>query len=356
MITGDHAVTAKAIGETLGLGEGAISGAELQALSDDELARRLPQLHVFGRVSPEDKLRLARLMQHEGLIVAMTGDAVNDAAALKQADIGVAMGSGSEVSKQAARMILTDDNFGTLVHAVELGRTIYAKVVSYIRYQMTQLLSLVLLFLAATAFNINSGVAMTPLMVLFLNFFISVFPVIVIALDPGDPEVMNRPPRDPNVPITNRAAVTRWVLYGSVLFLAGLVPLVFGPDTLYIDKPSASMTMCFVVIGLGTVLSGLVMRRDPSSGLVPPVLRALEVLVIPAALLVLSTELSFMQRGLLTQSLDGLQWLACLGLALVLPIVVELDKWIRRRREPAPSVPSPVEVVSPGRATTLAVA
>jgi P-type Ca2+ transporter type 2C len=352
MITGDHAVTARAIGETLGLGAGAISGAELQAMSDDELAQRLPELHVFGRVSPEDKLRLARLMQQQGLIVAMTGDAVNDAAALKQADIGVAMGSGSEVSKQAARMILTDDNFGTLVHAVELGRTIYAKVVSYVRYQMTQLLALVLLFLAATAFDINSGVAMTPLMVLFLNFFISVFPVIVIMLDPGDPEVMNRPPRDPNVPITNPAAVSRWVLYGAVLFLAALVPLVFGPDTLYIDQPSVSMTMCFVVVGLGTVFSGLVMRRDPSSGLTPPVLGAIKILVIPAALVVLATELSFMQRGLLTASLDGLQWLACLGLALVLPVVVEVDKWIRRRRLPAPTPSRPVEVVNPARALT----
>ena len=127
---------------------------------------------MFGRVAPEDKLRLAQVMQSEGLIVAMTGDAVNDAAALKQADIGVAMGSGSEVSKQAARMILTDDNFGTLVHAVELGRTIYSKIVSYIRYQMSQLLALVLLFVAATIFDINDGVAMTPLMVLFLNFFV----------------------------------------------------------------------------------------------------------------------------------------------------------------------------------------
>jgi Ca2+-transporting ATPase len=354
MITGDHAVTARAIGETLGLGAGAISGSELQALSDVELSSRLPDLHVFGRVSPEDKLRLARLMQQQGLIVAMTGDAVNDAAALKQADIGVAMGSGSEVSKQAARMILTDDNFGTLVHAVQLGRTIYAKVVSYIRYQMSQLLSLVLLFLAATAFNINSGVAMTPLMVLFLNFFVSVFPVIVIMLDPGDPDVMHRPPRDPKVPITNRFAVIRWVLYGAVLFLAGLVPLVVGPDTLSVDEPSASMTMCFVVIGLGTVLSGLVMRRDPSSGLTPPVLGALKILVIPVGLLVLATELRFLQRGLLTQSLTGLQWLACLGLALLLPIVVELDKWLRRRRLPQPTGPTPVEAVVPGRAIASA--
>jgi Ca2+-transporting ATPase len=350
MITGDHAITAKAIGESLGLGPGAISGAELQALSDEDVARRLPELHVFGRVSPEDKLRLARLMQQHGLIVAMTGDAVNDAAALKQADIGVAMGSGSEVSKQAARMILTDDNFGTLVHAVELGRTIYAKVVSYIRYQMSQLLALVLIFLAATAFNVNSGVAMTPLMVLFLNFFIAVFPVIVIMLDPGDPDVMDRPPRDPNVPITNRAAVSRWVIYGAVLFFAAFIPLEWGPDTPYVDQPSASMTMCFVVIGLGTVFSGLVMRRDPSSGLVPPVLNAVKWLLIPAALVVLATELRFMQKGLLTQSLTGLQWLACIGLALVLPIVVEIDKWLRRRQMPRSDVPDPLSTVNPSRA------
>jgi Ca2+-transporting ATPase len=354
MITGDHAVTAHAIGESLGLGEGAISGAELQALSDEELRRRLPRLHVFGRVTPEDKLRLARIMQGEGLIVAMTGDAVNDAAALKQADIGVAMGSGSEVTKQASRMILTDDNFGTLVHAVELGRSIYGKVVSYIRYQMSQLLALVLLFVTATVFNINSGVAMTPLMVLFLNFFVAIFPVVVIMLDPPDPDIMNRPPRDPKVPITNGAAVTRWVLYGAVLFLAALVPLIAGPDQPTTDAPSAAMTMCYVVIGLGTIFSGVVMRRDPTSGLIPPILTAVKWSVIPAGLLVLSTELDFLQNALLTQRLSGLQWLACIGLGLVMPVVVEVDKWIRRRRLHPPA-PEPVEVVvAPVRATVAA--
>ena len=334
MITGDHAVTAQAIGETLGLGAGAISGAELQAMSDEELERRLPELHVFGRVAPEDKLRLARVMQGQGMIVAMTGDAVNDAAALKQADIGVAMGSGSEVTKQAGRMILTDDNFGTLVHAVELGRTIYAKIVSYVRYQMTQLLSLVLLFVTATIFNINSGVALTPLMVLFLNFFVSVFPVWVIAVDPGDPDVMNRPPRDPKIPLTNRPAVIRWIFYGSVMFLVGLVPLVFGPDTLRTDAPSASMTMCFVVLGLSTIFSGLVMRRDPGSGLTEPILHAVRILAIPVVLLVLATTVGFLQQALLTQALTGPQWLICIGLALIAPIVVEIDKWIRRRARP----------------------
>ena len=120
MITGDHTVTARAIADELGLGPGVITGTELQHLTDAEVLDRLPELHVFGRVAPEDKLRLARLMQESGQVVAMTGDAVNDAAALKQADIGVAMGSGSEVSKQAAKIVLTDDNFATLVRAVDL--------------------------------------------------------------------------------------------------------------------------------------------------------------------------------------------------------------------------------------------
>ncbi|HEY9323878.1 MAG TPA: HAD-IC family P-type ATPase, partial [Agromyces sp.] len=175
MITGDHAITAAAIGAKLGLGAGAASGADIQAMSDDELKAALPNLHVFGRVTPEDKLRLARLMQEQGAVVAMTGDAVNDAAALKQADIGVAMGSGSEVTKQAGKMILVDDNFGTLVTAVQLGRAIYDKIVSYVRFQMAQLFSLVLLFLAASIFSINEGVPLTPIMVLFLNFFIVIF-------------------------------------------------------------------------------------------------------------------------------------------------------------------------------------
>jgi Ca2+-transporting ATPase len=264
------------------------------------------------------------------------------------------MGSGSEVTKQASRMILTDDNFGTLVHAVELGRSIYGKVVSYIRYQMTQLLCLVLLFVTATAFNINSGVAMTPLMVLFLNFFVAIFPVVVIMLDPADPKIMDRPPRDPKVGITNAAAVSRWILYGAVLFVAALIPLVVGPDTPSTDEPSASMTMCYVVVGLGTIFSGVVMRRDPTTGLTPPILTAVKWSVIPAALLVLSTVLDFLQHALLTQGHSGLQWLACIGLALVLPIVVEIDKWVRRRRLHPPA-PVPVEVaVAPARAVAAA--
>jgi P-type Ca2+ transporter type 2C len=353
MITGDHAVTAKAIGETLGLGPGAISGSELQAISDEELERRLPELHVFGRVSPEDKLRLAQVMQRQGLVVAMTGDAVNDAAALKQADIGVAMGSGSEVSKQAARMILTDDNFGTLVHAVELGRRVYAKVVAYIRYQMTQLLSLIMLFVAATAFNVNQGVALTPTMVLFLLFFVTSAGVVVIAVDPGDPDVMSQPPRDPKVPITNRTAITFWLLYAAALFVGAFLPLVAGPDEPSIEQASASMTMAFVVMGLGTVFNALTNRREPTSGLVPPILSAVGISLVPVALIVLATELPALQRGLLTAPLTGPQWLAAIALALLLPLVIELSKLLRRRRAPVAVAPDIERSLAPERARAL---
>jgi Ca2+-transporting ATPase len=350
MITGDHAVTAEAIGRELGLGPGGISGSDMQELPDEELSRRLPELHVFGRVSPQDKLRLARLMQEQGLIVAMTGDAVNDAAALKQADIGVAMGSGSEVTKQAARMILTDDNFGTLVNAVEIGRKVYDKVVSYVRYQMTQLLALVMLFVAASVFNVNEGVALTPLMVLFLLFFATAVGVVVIAVDPGDPNVMTRPPRDPNLPISNRGAVMHWILYGGVLFIAAFIPLVAGPDDPKTEVGTASLTMTFVVMGLGTVFNALTNRRDPASGLEAPILKAIAISLVTIVMLVLATQLPGLQAGLLTVDLTGKQWLACAGLAALLPIVIESSKWLRRRKAAAPTVVDVRSAVAPARA------
>jgi P-type Ca2+ transporter type 2C len=274
---------------------------------------------------------------------------VNDAAALKQADIGVAMGSGSEVTKQAARMILTDDNFGTLVHAVEIGRRVYDKVVAYVRYQMTQLLGLVMLFVAASAFNINEGVALTPLMVLFLLFFVTSSGVVIIAIDPGDPDVMHRPPRDPRLPITNRAAVIWWIVYGAALFLSALVPLVWGPDHPSVDHASASLTMTFVVMGLGTVFNALTNRRDPGSGLAPPILKALAVALVPVALIVLATMLPGLQHGLMTTSLTGPEWRASIGLALVLPLVVEISKWVRRRRSPGVPAIDVQRAVTPAR-------
>jgi Ca2+-transporting ATPase len=332
MITGDHLVTAEAIGRELGLGSGGMTGADFAATSDAEVLARLPEVHVLGRVSPEDKLRLVQLMQSQGSVVAMTGDAVNDAAALKQADIGVAMGSGSEVSKQAAKMILTDDNFATLVHAVALGRSIYAKVTAYIGYQMSQLFSLVLMFLMATAFNVNDGVAMLPLQVLFLNFAISVVPIIIISLDPPDPDGMTRPPRDPRERIFNATTGMRWIILGLVLGGLSLAAVAFGPGESSTSEASIPITMGFVVMGLGTAVAGFTMHRNPGSSFSRPVLVASALTMLAVLILVLATELSFLQRLLDTTSLTGGEWLWCVGSALLFGAIVEGDKaWQRRR-------------------------
>ena len=302
-------------------------------------------------MTPEDKLRLARTMQEQGLIVAMTGDAVNDAAALKQADIGVAMGSGSEVTKQAARMVLTDDNFGTLVHAVEIGRRVYDKVVSYVRYQMTQLLSLVLLFLAATVFDINEGVALTPPMVLYLLFFATAAGVVIIAVDPGDPDVMHRPPRDPAVPITNRPAVMTGSSTPRCCSSPRCVPLVAGPDEPRTDQAQRldddDLRGDGPRHGRSTPWSTAATRRAASR---PDRSRRSRSRLVPVALLFLATQLPTLQQALLTTPLTGRQWLVCVGLAALLPIVVEVGKVVRRRRRQPPAPLDPAVVVSPARA------
>ncbi|MDH6280962.1 cation-translocating P-type ATPase [Prescottella agglutinans] len=345
MITGDHAITAAAIGAELGLGPGAIGGAELQAMTDAELTAALPRLHVFGRVTPQDKLRLADVMQRSGAIVAMTGDAVNDAAALKKADIGVAMGSGSEVTKQAGRMILTDDNFGTLITAIRLGRSIYDKIVSYIRYQMAKLFSLVLLFLVASVFDINDGVALTPLMVLFQHFFITLFPVAVIMADPAPPHLMDKPPRDPEMPITNARSLGQWLAYGVLQFAVALAAMLTAPGQLSPTEANVPMTMTFVVLSFGSILGGLVMRRDPESGLAPPILGAVRILSIAVVITVFAVEIRFLQDLLLTTSLTGGQWLACIAWSLIVPVVIEAEKALRRRRRTGPPTAQPAAVV-----------
>jgi Ca2+-transporting ATPase len=332
MITGDHTITARAIADDLGLGAGVITGKQFDQLSDGELTERIPDLHVFGRVSPQDKIRLVSVMQETGQIVAMTGDAVNDAAALKKADIGVAMGSGSEVSKQAAKMILTDDNFATLVHAVELGRDIYDKVKAYIGYQLSGMFGLLALMLLATIFNVNKGVALSPGMILYTSLFISVFPVLAIMNDEPDPDLMLRPPRDPKVPVFNPETGIRWVVIGVLLGVCGLIPLVWGPDEPQIDAPSASMTMTYAVTALATVGLGFVNRRDPGPFWQGPVYPFFVWLSVPAVITWLGVELAVLQRWLDTATLTGSQWLAVVALAVVVPILVEVEKAYRRHR------------------------
>src|SRR6516225_6310421 len=333
MITGDHTVTARAIADELGLGPGVITGTELQRLTDTEVLERLPRLHVFGRVAPEDKLRLAKLMQQSGDVVAMTGDAVNDAAALKQADVGVAMGSGSEVSKQAAKIVLTDDNFATLVRAVELGRDIYRRISTYIRLQLTILSSVLQLMLYATILNINGGIALFPLQLLFCKFFVVITVVIGFIVDVPDSGVMQRPPRKPGTKIVTRPWIIRWFIFGFVVAAIALGILTWGPGNPSTTTGSVSMTMAFAFISFSAVNIGLVLRRERGAPWTSPVFPFLGWVIAGWVMTWAAVELNMLQRLLDTVSLSGGEWATVLGLSLVAPAVVGVDKAIQLRRQ-----------------------
>jgi Ca2+-transporting ATPase len=332
MITGDHTVTARAIADQLELGPGLITGTELQQLSDAEVIERLPNLHVFGRVAPEDKVRLARLMQEAGNVVAMTGDAVNDAAALKQADIGVAMGSGSEVSKQAAKIVLTDDNFATLVRAVDLGRDIYRRITSYVKLQLTVLSSVLQLMLLATIFNINGGVALFPMQLLFCKFFVVVTVVVGFIVDVPDPSVMQRPPRKPGTRIVTRPQIVRWLVSGFIVATIALAVLEWGPDNPSTDHASASMTMAFGVVALTAMNLGIVMRREREAPWSSPVFPYFWCIIAGWTLTWAAIELPMLERLLDTESLTGGQWVVIIALSLIAPTAIAIDKAIQLNR------------------------
>ena len=343
MITGDHTITARAIADELGLGPGVITGTELQHLSDDEVIARLPQLHVFGRVAPEDKLRLAQLMQQSGDVVAMTGDAVNDAAALKQADVGVAMGSGSEVTKQAAKIVLTDDNFATLVRAIDLGRDIYRRISTYIKLQLTILSSVLQLMVYATILNINGGVALFPLQLLFCKFFVVITVVIGFIVDVPDPGVMQRPPRQPGTKIVTTPQVIRWFVTGFVVAATALAVLEWGPGQPSTTAASVNMTMAFAIVSFSAVNIGLVMRRERQAPWSSPVFPYLGWIILGWILTWAAVELNMLQRLLDTTSLTGREWIIVLALSLLAPALVAVDKAVQLRRQSK----APIEASEP---------
>ena len=187
MITGDHAVTAAAIA-TARHPRTRDHWRGVWRASDEEAQAQIGEIGVIARVAPEDKVRLVNILKKAGNIVAMTGDGVNDAPALKTADIGVAMGiTGTDVSKEAAVMILTDDNFATIVRAVEIGRALYGNLVKYIRFQMGSLFGFILTFLGAALFNILSGIPFLPFQALWVNFTVDVFEAIGLGLGAPEP-------------------------------------------------------------------------------------------------------------------------------------------------------------------------
>ena len=240
MITGDHKDTAEAIAKELGLmteGKLAISGIELQQMSDEELKKSLRTISIYARVSAEHKLRIVRMWRSLGEIVAVTGDGVNDAPAIKEANIGIAMGiKGTDVTKEAADMIITDDNFASIVNAVEEGRGIYDNIIKFVNYLLSSNIAELMVIFAGMAIGFkdpagNPFVSLSAVQLLFLNLVTDGFPAIALGMDPVDPKAMERLPRKSNEPILSFRFSLQLVLVSSVIAAGTLVACHFGLRT-----------------------------------------------------------------------------------------------------------------------------
>jgi P-type Ca2+ transporter type 2C len=334
MITGDHAATAAAIASELGIQGRAITGAEFAAMGDEQLLTELPEIGVVARVAPEDKLRLVRLLKRAGNVVAMTGDGVNDAPALKAADIGVAMGiTGTEVSKEAAVMILTDDNFATIVNAVDYGRNLYDNLLKYLRFQMATLVAYIAIFIGAGIFAIAGGIPLTPLQILWINMVIDIPIAVALGFDEPTSGVMGRPPRPVGAPVLSPANWVRLCVQGLVMTVGALAAYQLG-DTQYGD-PVVAATMLVTALSLSHLAVGLLARDQHhtifSRAAIPGPTQLRRYGIALLAIIAVTT-IGFLQRIFDTTELTLAQWGSCIGLAASLVVVEELIKLIIRRR------------------------
>ncbi len=337
MITGDHAVTAQAIAHTLGIEGRAITGAEFRALSDAEVATAIDDIGVIARVAPEDKVHLVDVLKAKGDIVAMTGDGVNDAPALKKADIGVAMGiTGTEVSKEAAVMILTDDNFATIVKAVRVGRAIYDNLMRYIRFQMGVLFGFIATFLGASILNIASGIPFLPLQTLWVNFTVDVFQAIGLGYGKPREGLMKAEPRPKDAVILPRRLMT-WLVIVGLIMAAGTLAIISWGTGAYGDAVARTMGVtAFSLFNLFFSLETADEERSLFSGDILQNPTLLKTTALSVVAIILTTELGFLQRLLGTVSLNADQWIICTVVALSIVVVAEVKKAMHIRTTEAP--------------------
>ena len=305
MITGDQRLTARAIGRELGLLESdaqVIDGRDLHQLTPDELVAQLATVGAFSRVSPEDKLTIVRALQARGDIVAMLGDGVNDAAALKKADVGVAMGvRGTDVAKDAAAIVLQNDRFETIAAAVEEGRIVFDNIRKFVFYLFSCNLAEVLVLLAAGLAGLPLPVL--PLQILWLNMVTDTFPALALAVEPGDAGVMQRPPRDPQEALLSRAFLGRIAGYGLLIAGATLAAFVWGLTY----APDKATTMSFMTLAFAQIFHlGNARSQEP-------VLRPDRVLSNPAALGAVALAGSLQLAALLVEPLARTLAVAPLG-------------------------------------------
>ncbi|HEY7733053.1 MAG TPA: HAD-IC family P-type ATPase [Gaiellaceae bacterium] len=344
MITGDHATTAAAIAAQLGIEGRALTGTEFAALSDDELDEQLDTIGVVARVAPEDKVRLVDRLKSKGHVVAMTGDGVNDAPALKRADIGVAMGiTGTEVTKEAGDMILTDDNFATIVTAVEGGRGIYDNLMKYIRVQLVMLGGFILTFVGAGIFDVAGGSPLTPLQILWINFAVDVLLAIGLGFDAPVPGLMRRAPRDASAAIVDRGLGTRLAVASVVMAALALGVVAWGEERYDL---AVATTMGLTTLSLMHIVAALEAREPTGTIFKRYTIENRRFVQLIGAALVLTflvTSLSPLQRIFDTVSLTSSQWGICLLGPIAFLAIAELAKLVDRRTGAGPRALAPAE-------------
>jgi Ca2+-transporting ATPase len=324
MITGDQPETAQAIGNRLGLDHGdVVHGSALHAMSKMELSDELAHASIFARVNPKDKLDIVNALQGQGAIVAMTGDGVNDAPALKEADIGIAMGEeGTVVAKEAADMVLADDNFATIIRAVKEGRVIFDNITKFIHYLFSCNLSEIIVIFVALLVGVP--LPLVALQILWLNLVTDVFPALSLGWEPAEQGIMNRPPRDPDQAILTNRFKLRLLTQGIVLALGTLAGYLFALNTT--GNLAEARTIAFVTLAavqlfhIFNVRRGGVIKLDRSLFSNPYIWGAI---VLVVALQALAVYTPLLNRVLQTVPLNAGDWVIVIIAAVASFLVIQ---------------------------------
>jgi Ca2+-transporting ATPase len=333
MVTGDDVVTGAAIAEQVGIPGEAILGADFAALPESERLAAIDRIGVVGRVAPEHKVLLADTLKKKGDVVAMTGDGVNDAPAIKAADIGIAMGSGTDVAKNAGRMVLSDDNFATIVFAVEQGRKIYDNLTKYIRFVLILLVVFVLTFLGASVFNIAAGEPFTPAQVLWIHFFVNAPFGFALGFDKETPGLMALRPRRRGESVLTRKLIVTVGLAGLAITIALL--LLIGLGTSRFGSLDVARSVAFTSFALCLIVAAVECRSETATVLTTDTFDSKQMnwaLLGEFVLAVLVTQMDVFNRLLDTTEITLGQFGWALLPALALLILWELAKAVARRR------------------------
>ena len=336
MVTGDDVITGAAIAHQLGIDGDAILGADFAALPEAERLARIETIGVVGRVAPEHKVLLADTLKKKGDVVAMTGDGVNDAPAIKAADIGIAMGSGTEVAKNAGRMILSDDNFATIVFAVEQGRKIYDNLTKYIRFVLVLLVVFVLTFLGATLFNIAAGEPFTPPQVLWIHFVVNAPFGFALGFDKESPGLMARKPRPRGESVLTTGVMITVGLSGLAITI-GLLTMIEVGQHLF-GSVAVGQSIAFTSFALCLIVAAVECRSETGTTLTTATFDSKQMnwaMLGEFVLAVLVTQMDVFNRLLGTTQLNLRQFAWALVPALALLLLWELGKFVARRRRHA---------------------